>query len=93
MNVNAVVETRIRAIVQSAETEHDLFFGHPLADVSLRCVGGGVAVLNLEGGLVGAAMLGAAQGPDGAGDGRIDVRPVPAITRAVKVEALNSCSA
>ena len=48
---------------------------HPATDVALRLVGIGIALLDLEGHLVGAAMLGAAQRADRAGDGGIDVRP------------------
>ncbi len=43
------------------------------ADVGLGLVGGVVALLDLEGDLVGAAVLRTAQGADGAGDGRVQV--------------------
>ena len=44
-----------------------------LADVGLGLVRGRVALLDLAGHLVGAAVLGAAQRADGAGDGRVEV--------------------
>ena len=62
------------------------------ADVGLFGTGRGlVALLDFVGDLVGAAVFRAAEGADGAGDAEIS--GVPAMTRAVKVEALNSCSA
>ena len=68
-------------------------FATALADVRLRLVGVVVALLDLEGDLVGAAVLGPAQRADAAGDAEYMSAPVPAITRQAKVEALNSCSA
>ena len=77
-----------------AEADDDLLAADALADVGLGLVRRRVALLDLAGRLVGAAVLGAAQ--------RADRRRqmaeymsalVPATTRAVKVEALNSCSA
>jgi hypothetical protein len=43
--------------------------------------------------LVGAAVQRALERADGAGDGRVDVGQVAAMTRAAKVEAFSSCSA
>ena len=63
-------------------------------DVGLRLVGRVVALLDLEGDLVGAAVLRARAARRCAPVmAEYMSEPVPAITRAVKVEALNSCSA
>ena len=56
------------------EADHDLLARHPFAYVGLGLVRVGVALLDLEGRLVGAAVLGAAQCADGAGDAGIQVR-------------------
>ncbi|MCI1710378.1 MAG: hypothetical protein LKM39_08615 [Chiayiivirga sp.] len=76
-----------------AETDHDLLALHPRPDVGLGFVGAVVALLMSNRDFVGAAMLGPAQRADRAGDAEYMSEPVPAITRAVKVDALNSCSA
>ena len=44
-----------------------------LADVGFGFVGGGVALLDFERDFVGAAVLGAFERADGAGDGGVDV--------------------
>ena len=80
-------------IDRMAEADHHFLGGDPAADVRLGLIRGRVTLLDFESGLVGAAVLGAAQGADGAGDAEYMSDPVPAITRAAKVEALNSCSA
>ena len=62
--------TRVRhGIDRMAEADDDLLRRDTGPDVGLRLVGIGIALLNLEGGLVGAAMLRPAQGADGTGDG------------------------
>jgi hypothetical protein len=76
-----------------AEADHDFLGLDAAADVGLGLVRVVVALLDLEGDLVGAAVLRAAQRADAAGDAEYMSLPVPAITRPVKVEALNSCSA
>jgi hypothetical protein len=57
-----------------AEADDDLLAPDPLADVRLRLVGAEIAALDLAGGLVRSAVLGAAQCADRARDGRVDVR-------------------
>lgn len=76
-----------------AETDDDFLAGDAFTDIGLRRVRVRIAILNLERHFVRAAVLGTAQRPDGAGDAEYRSDPVPAMTRAVKVEALNSCSA
>ncbi len=76
-----------------AEADDDFLRRDATADVRLGLVGRVVALLDLERHLVGAAVLGSAQRADGAGDAEYMSDPVPAITRAVNVDALNSCSA
>jgi hypothetical protein len=56
-----------------AEADHHLLGLHAAADVGLGVVGRVVALLHLEGHLVRAAVLGAAQRADGAGNARIHV--------------------
>jgi len=69
-----------------AEADDDFLVVDALPDVGLGFVGGGIALLDLEGYFVGSAVLGAFEGADGSGDAGVEVG-------AVKVEALNSCSA
>ena len=57
-----------------AEADDHLAVGDPPADVRLRFIGRGVAALDVERDLVGAAMLGSAQRADARGDRRIHVR-------------------
>src|SRR5690606_18618564 len=57
-----------------AEADDDLLARHSRADVLLRLVGVAVALLDLVGHLVRAAVLRPAQRADAAGDGRVHVR-------------------
>ena len=57
-----------------AEPDHDLFPGQPFQDIRLGLIRVCIALLDFHGHLVGAAVLGAAQCADGAGNGRIHVR-------------------
>src|SRR5690625_5282126 len=61
------------SVDRMAETDDDFLARHPLADVRLGLVRGLVALLDLEGDLVGAAVLGPAQRADAAGDARMHV--------------------
>ncbi len=76
-----------------AEADDDFLAGDALADVRLGFVGRAVALLDFERDLVGAAVLGALSAPMAPAMAEYMSEPVPAMTRAVKVEALNSCSA
>ena len=66
---------RIRhGVDRMPETDDDLFVRHALARISASAAsGGGIAILDFEGHLVRAAMLGAAQRADGARDAGIHV--------------------
>jgi hypothetical protein len=76
------------------EADDDLLAGDAGADVGLGLVGRAVALLDFVGDLVGAAVLRAAQRADRAGDARRrSPRPCRRSRAAVKVDALNSCSA
>ena len=76
-----------------AKTDHDFLCREPAADVGFRLVRVGVALLHLERDFVGAAMFGPRSAPIAPVIAEYMSAPVPAIERAVKVEALNSCSA
>jgi len=57
-----------------AETDHDFLGSQSCLDVGLGLVRGIVAILDFKSHFIGAAMLRAAQGADGPGDGGIHVR-------------------
>ena len=57
-----------------AEADHDFLVGHAAPDVRLGLIGRRVTLLDHQRDFVGAAMFGAAQRADGAGDAGVDVR-------------------
>ena len=55
-----------------AEADDDFLAGEPDAEIGLGFVGRAVTLLDFAGDLVGAAVLGSAQGADGAGDAPVE---------------------
>src|SRR5262249_10050897 len=62
-----------QGVNRMAETDHDLFACQSRAKVGLGLLWRCVPLLDLDGRLISAAMFGAAQGANRAGDGRVNV--------------------
>ena len=56
------------------EADHDLLLRHARPDIRLRLIGRGIALLYVEGNLIGAAMFRPAQRPYGPRDAGIQIR-------------------